>query len=243
MLHVAAWAEIALARLDGEPAGSPPPEVDWPAVPGTADDDAWAAARRRLVAAYETLAARVASLPAERLLDPVPGREHTVGVMLDGVVEHGTYHGGQLALLRRALGERSLAPPSWPLRGDALSVSLTVSDLPRSRAWYSDVMGFVVEREHERGGAVRAISLRAGAVRLLIGQDDGAKGLDREKGEGLSLMITTDQPIDGLAEAIRGNGGRLDGEPASTPWGGRVFRLRDPDGFRWTIASPAPGRQ
>ena len=33
VLHVAAWAEIALARLDGEPAGSPPPEVDGPPCP------------------------------------------------------------------------------------------------------------------------------------------------------------------------------------------------------------------
>ena len=83
-----------------------------PPYPRTPDDDAWAAARRRLVSAYETLADRVSSLPPERLLDPVPGREHTMGLMLDGVVEHGTYHGGQLAMLRRVAAERASSSPA-----------------------------------------------------------------------------------------------------------------------------------
>lgn len=103
VLHVAAWAELAAARLDGGAVAYPPPDVEWPAVPPTAGAAEWAAARARLTAAYETLADRVLALPPERLRDRVPGQEHTVATMLDGVVEHGTYHGGQLALLRRAL--------------------------------------------------------------------------------------------------------------------------------------------
>jgi hypothetical protein len=60
-----------------------------------------AAAQARLAAAYESLAARAASLAPERLAERVPGLAYTVATMLDGVVEHGAYHGGQLALLRR----------------------------------------------------------------------------------------------------------------------------------------------
>lgn len=118
-----------------------------------------------------------------------------------------------------------------------LTASLTVADIAKSLAWYRDVVGFAVEREHEREGVLRAVSLRAGEVRLLIGQDDGARGHDRAKGEGFSLMLTTAQDVDEIARRIRERGGALASEPADTPWGMRAFRLVDPDGFRLVISS------
>jgi uncharacterized glyoxalase superfamily protein PhnB len=84
---------------------------------------------------------------------------------------------------------------------------------------------------------VRAVSLKAGAVQLLIGQDDGAKGLNRVKGEGFSLQITTAQSVDQIAARIKTLGGTLLSEPADTPWGTRMFRVRDPDGFTLVISS------
>lgn len=131
--------------------------------------------------------------------------------------------------------------PAEPLAGNALAASLTVTDLQRSLAWYRDVVGFVVDREYERAGRLMAVALRAGSVRILIGQDDGARGWDRVKGEGFSLQITTDQDVDGIARRIRERGGLLDSEPTDTPWGARVFRLTDPDGFRFTISSERKG--
>lgn len=121
--------------------------------------------------------------------------------------------------------------------GLSLMTSLTVTDLQKSLAWYRDIVGFAVDREHEREGKVQAISLRSGDVRVVIGQDDGAKGFDRKKGEAISLMITTNQDVDGLAGAIKARGGVLLAEPTSMPWGARVFRLKDPDGFIWAISS------
>lgn len=121
-------------------------------------------------------------------------------------------------------------------RGRTLSASLTVRDLEKSVAWYRDILGFTVDQEYERDGKLRAVSLKAGAVRILIGQDDGAKGLDRVKGEGFSLRITTAQDIDELAKRIKDHGGVLESEPADA-WGARVFRLQDPDGFRFVISS------
>jgi uncharacterized glyoxalase superfamily protein PhnB len=132
-------------------------------------------------------------------------------------------------------GATSAEPRSF--RGIALSASLTVKDLEKSLAWYQDVVGFTVDQKHERDGELRAVSLRAGAVRLLIGQDDGAKGRDRVKGVGFSLMITTDQDIDELARQVRERGGVLESEPADMPWGARVFRVQDPDGFKLAISS------
>ena len=119
----------------------------------------------------------------------------------------------------------------------SLSTSLTVKDLKASLAWYRDVVGFTVNQQHEREGVVRAVSFSAGAVQLLINQDDGAKGMDRVKGEGFSLMFTTSQDIDAIARGITERGGTLDSEPADMPWGARVFRLRDPDGFRLVITT------
>lgn len=131
--------------------------------------------------------------------------------------------------------ERRAQPES--LRASALGASLTVKDLRRSVAWYRDVVGFTVDQEMERDGTLRAVALKAGAVRILLNQDDGAKGWERTKGEGFSLMLTTSQSVDEIAARIRERGGALEKEPADMPWGARVFALRDPDGFRWAVSS------
>jgi uncharacterized glyoxalase superfamily protein PhnB len=119
----------------------------------------------------------------------------------------------------------------------SFGASLTVRDLSASVAWYREVLGFSVEREYRRDGRVLAVALRAGAAELLLGQDNGAKGLDRVKGEGFSLQLTTVQDIDQIAARIKARGGALESEPADM-WGKRAFRLRDPDGFRFAISSP-----
>jgi len=118
----------------------------------------------------------------------------------------------------------------------SLNASLTVKDLPASLAWYHDVLGFAVDTRYEREGKLLAVSLQAGDVRLLINQDDGAKGFDRAKGEGFSLQLITEQNIDELAGRIKAQGGTLDTEPADMPWGARMFRLHDPDGFKFVIS-------
>jgi uncharacterized glyoxalase superfamily protein PhnB len=123
------------------------------------------------------------------------------------------------------------------LTGRSLGASLTVNDLQRSLTWYRDIMGFTVDRQHERDGKLMAISLRAGEVRILITQDDGSRGWDRAKGEGFSLMITTDQNVDEIAARIKEAGAALDSEPADMPWGARMFRLRDPDGFKYVVSA------
>jgi uncharacterized glyoxalase superfamily protein PhnB len=126
-------------------------------------------------------------------------------------------------------------------RGRALTASLTVKDLDKSLWWYRDVMGFVIDQKYERSGKVVAVALKAGKVRILIGQDDGAKGESRVKGEGFSLMITTVQNVDSMAKRIEERGGQLEADPTDTPWGARIFRVRDPDGFRLTISSEREG--
>ena len=125
----------------------------------------------------------------------------------------------------------------WTLDALALSASLTVSDLQKSIAWYRDIIGFTVDREFVREGRLLGARLVAGGVRILLNQDDGAKGLDRTKGEGISLMITLGSGVDALAARIKEQGGSLESEPTDTPWGARAFRLKDPDGFKFAISS------
>jgi glyoxylase I family protein len=132
-------------------------------------------------------------------------------------------------------GDAPLASPE-PLQGHELSISLTVKDLERSTAWYRDVLGVTIDRKFEREGKLFAVSLRAGAARLLLGQDNGARGLDRTKGEGFSMQITTAQDIDAIANRVKASGTVLETEP-SDAWGARVFRVRDPDGFLIVISS------
>jgi uncharacterized glyoxalase superfamily protein PhnB len=122
------------------------------------------------------------------------------------------------------------------LRGRNLNASLTVNNLDTSLAWYRDVFGFHVEREFERDGRKMAVSLKAGSVAILLAQDDGAKGANRVKGEGFSMMIVTAQDVDQLAAGIKQRGGTLDAEP-DTRFGRRAFRLHDPDGFKFVIST------
>ena len=126
-------------------------------------------------------------------------------------------------------------------RARALSISLTVKDLKVSYAWYRDVVGFTLDQEYERDGTLRSVALKAGDVRILLNQDDGAKGWDRKKGEGFSFQFTTVQDVDAVAKRIKDRGGKLDTEPADMPWGVRMFRLLDPDGYKFAISSPRPG--
>lgn len=125
---------------------------------------------------------------------------------------------------------------SESFHASSLAASLTVANLQTSLAWYRDVLGFTVARTFEREGKLLAASLRAGTVPLLLTQDDGARGTDRVKGEGISLQFTTAQNIDEMAKRVRERGVTLDTEPSDVQ-GARVFRLRDPDGFRLVISS------
>ena len=99
VLHLAAWAEIARARLAGDP-GEPTAEEDWPPVRDVGPE-AWVDALSRLEASYRELDRVVGTLSDDALGAPVAGRDHSVLVMLHGVVEHAAYHGGQIALLRK----------------------------------------------------------------------------------------------------------------------------------------------
>ena len=122
-------------------------------------------------------------------------------------------------------------------RARSMNASLTVKDLPKSLGFYSGILGFTIEQKYEREGKLVAASLKAGDVAILLNQDDGAKGWDRIKGVGFSLQFNTVQDIDALAKGIKSRGGTLDMEPADMPWGPRIFRLHDIDGYHLVFSA------
>ena len=137
----------------------------------------------------------------------------------------------------RKAAPRKAASTSRSLALIDASPSFTVSDLAKSTAWYRDVVGFEVEETwKDDAGNVMGVSLKAGNVSFMIGQDDWKKGRDRQKGEGFRMFCMTKANVDDLAKKIEAKGGRLDHPPTDQPWGVRDISLTDPDGFKITIA-------
>jgi uncharacterized damage-inducible protein DinB len=102
VLHITAWTEIVRERLAGSAKGDPTPEEDWPPVLDTSPD-AWRAVVERLKEAHRELAAITAQMDDSMLIGRVPGKDHSVLVMMHGIIEHDAYHGGQIAVLKKAL--------------------------------------------------------------------------------------------------------------------------------------------
>lgn len=104
-LHIASWADIARTRLGPTVMRDPVRSKDWPPVPAPSAA-AWRQAVEQIGSAYDALATQVEWLSTDDMGRIVPGRDYTVETMIRGVIEHGTYHGGQIAILRKALTKR-----------------------------------------------------------------------------------------------------------------------------------------
>ena len=102
VVHVTAWAEIARARMRGERTADATAAEDWPPVGATGAAE-WQAALDRLREGHRALATDVRRLDEAAFDAKVPGLDYSVSNLLHGVIEHGTYHGGQIALLKRAV--------------------------------------------------------------------------------------------------------------------------------------------
>ncbi len=121
------------------------------------------------------------------------------------------------------------------LRLRSVAPSLTVNSLDRSIAFYRDLLGFVQSDQWEMNGRVAGVELVAGNVRLMLMQDDFAKGRDRVKGIGTRLNLRTIQDVDAVAARITSQGGTLTYPPRDMEWGERAFGVDDPDGFHLTV--------
>lgn len=101
VLHIAAWERIIARRIAKREAVMPTDEENFPRVSQTTDS-AWRETVNSLRSAHAELLAVVSKLPESQLNDPVPGKSYDIRFMLTGAAQHAAYHGGQIALLKRA---------------------------------------------------------------------------------------------------------------------------------------------
>jgi uncharacterized damage-inducible protein DinB len=104
-LHIASWADIARTRLGEQIMRDPIRSKDWPPAPAPSPAT-WRQAVEQIGSAYDALATHLEWMKPEDLQRIVPGRDYTVETMVRGVIEHGVYHAGQIAILKKALVKR-----------------------------------------------------------------------------------------------------------------------------------------
>jgi len=102
VLHIAAWERVVTRRLRGEKTTLSDAE-NFGHI-GSTSEAAWQEAISGLRSAHADLVKAVSGLAEEKLKAIVPGKPYDVRFMLHGAAQHAAYHGGQIALLKRARG-------------------------------------------------------------------------------------------------------------------------------------------
>ena len=106
VLHIDFWLHAALDATEGVAM----PKLDggaseWPAL-GDDSEAAWIAARNRLFESGGRLAAAIEQFDDAKLQATVPGRSYDFYHLFHGIVQHSLYHGGQIAILKKAMSAR-----------------------------------------------------------------------------------------------------------------------------------------
>lgn len=100
VLHIAAWEQVVARRLGGEPT-APTPAQDWPPV-GDISAAAWKRALRLLERRHREAGQAIAALTDAALEARAAGESYSAYVLAHGAAQHGIYHAGQIALLKKA---------------------------------------------------------------------------------------------------------------------------------------------
>jgi hypothetical protein len=103
VLHIDVYLHVGFEATKGVPM----PKLyatggDWLAL---RDDSApaWTAAQDRMFQNAERLAQAIEKFDEAKLQDTVPGRPYDFYYLFHGIVQHSLYHGGQIAMLKKAL--------------------------------------------------------------------------------------------------------------------------------------------
>lgn len=102
LLHIEAWEHVAIGAINGTAMPNPmPDEQNFPEV-NTADESAFAAAKKSVFVTNEKLASAIEKFDPARLENTVPGRSYDFYHLFHGMTQHALYHAGQIALLKKA---------------------------------------------------------------------------------------------------------------------------------------------
>ncbi len=102
VLHVIAWKKYTAARLRDESALMTD-EINWEPILRT-DEAAWKDVVSNLESAQAELLDAASRLTDENLSTPPAGGKTPRYRALHGIMQHDIYHGGQIALLKKAAG-------------------------------------------------------------------------------------------------------------------------------------------
>ena len=101
VVHLTSWSNIVLRRISGGQV-EPHEGEDWPEVHDFSDSH-WSEAREALTESYERLSEVVLGMTDEELSANAPKSSRSVAGMVTGLAQHTSYHGGQIAILRKAV--------------------------------------------------------------------------------------------------------------------------------------------
>ena len=101
VVHITSWSNIALRRINGGQV-EPYDGEDWPEVHDFSDAK-WNLAREALTESYERLSEVVLGMTDDELSVNAPKSSRSIAGMVSGVAQHAAYHGGQIAILRKAV--------------------------------------------------------------------------------------------------------------------------------------------
>jgi uncharacterized damage-inducible protein DinB len=101
VLHITTWDRVVARRLREWVKITVSEEENFP-LPGETTAERWRAAVEELRRTHEDLETAVLAFREDRLNEIVPGKTTSAYVMMQGVVQHELYHGGQIALLKKA---------------------------------------------------------------------------------------------------------------------------------------------
>ena len=110
VLHMTGWTREVASRVRGADARDT--AEDWPKQPAKPTEAAWRKAQDGLRAAHDELVAAVDALRSSDLVrmvgdyrNPSLGTGKTVGSHIRGLLQHHTYHEGQIAILKKAVND------------------------------------------------------------------------------------------------------------------------------------------
>ncbi|HET7871226.1 MAG TPA: DinB family protein [Terriglobales bacterium] len=100
LLHIEAWEVVAINAIMGVPMPVLSPEQDFPVI-GDKSGEAWRSLQNSVFSTNEDLVRSIENFGDARLTDIVPGRKYDFYQLLHGMTQHGLYHAGQIALLKK----------------------------------------------------------------------------------------------------------------------------------------------
>lgn len=105
VVHVEVWVKFCQGAMQGVPIpawATMAKEQDWPPVNDTSDQ-AWQQAVSSFFSTHLKLVQAIKTFSDDRLEGTVPGRTYNFYHLLQGMIQHAVYHGGQIALLKKML--------------------------------------------------------------------------------------------------------------------------------------------